>query len=133
MKTPLRILTTLSLAFSLTASAGATYSGYSCHKNADGSGSCSGSFQSVRNNAPSGDQILFRQMSSTYRNFYARWTTTGTSWTSAVCAANDSLYPSVTAMWPLAMNAKGYFYVAWDADGYCSYLEILNGSAYSSF
>ncbi|HYO52708.1 hypothetical protein [Archangium sp.] len=39
----------------------------------------------------------------------------------------------VQALWPRAMAHRGYFYIAWNANGDCISLFLTHGSQYSSF
>jgi hypothetical protein len=47
------------------------------------------------------------------------------------CTVSSTLYPEVLATWPqMSTFRTGFFYIGWDPQGYCSSLQLFNGSEY---
>lgn len=107
--------------------AGYTSQSASCSKNADGSGSCSGTFLGFRNSANSGDWVYFQYNSTpgyvTYA-FYANYAGVFYS-----CTPNSTLQ----AVWPMIQSNRGYFNISWDASATCTNIWINNGSYTQNF
>jgi hypothetical protein len=96
-----------------------------CSSASDGSGGCSGEFQAFRASTGTWDFAQFWM--SPYSHSFNASTANG----SFSCYAQES-NTALTAMWPNAMNARGYFDIWWDKNGNCLGLTLLNGSPYPS-
>jgi hypothetical protein len=95
-----------------------------CSKYSDGSGTCSGSFAGFRNHSDPGAYIMFSRPSNSNRWFFAQF---GSH--SIACVPNAS----VTAVWPDAMTAGGYFWIDWDKYGNCTAMSHFAGSLYRNY
>ena len=113
-----------------TATAGSVWHYASCHRYADGSGHCSGTFKGFRDLAmDAGEKSYaeFNQSSDGSRSFAAVYPNpSSTDMVSAWCIPNAA----VSAMWPQAMTTNGSFHISFDANGVCTQLHLSNGSAY---
>ncbi|QSQ25974.1 hypothetical protein JY651_14050 [Pyxidicoccus parkwayensis] len=126
--TPVVALATLGL--SSVASAGLTYQGATCYQNTDGSGYCYGSMLGFREDATTTSYASFREDEDGTRSFYARYTVAGSTAASSYSCIPDA---TVSSLWNVALSTRGYFYVAWNTAGTCTYLRVSNGSNYTNF
>jgi hypothetical protein len=101
--------------------AGAQFNTWSCSP-----GSCAGTFLSVRN---AGDP-------NTFADFYT--TTSGglsffAEFNGAYYSCSAPAGSSVAALAPEALANEGYFSISWGTNGVCTFLEVVNGSAYHNY
>jgi len=124
----LSLLIGLSMALAVPAEAGSSSPGFfSCSKNADGSGSCSGTYVAARNGATASDQVSFG-MDNTGRLYFGA-VYAGVPYSCSKNATAGSLdMETLTA----ATSARNYFYVTWTSAGVCSWAYVLNASGYQS-
>jgi hypothetical protein len=107
--------------------AGATNDLYSCYRNADNSGFCSGSFKAF-NEGYGKDAAEFYNTGSVY-TFWADVADQQTGvdkFYSCTFPANTP-YASVL---PNVLTMRSGFYVDWDSNGNCNYLQLKNNSAF---
>ncbi|MFY1825029.1 hypothetical protein ACN47A_03885 [Myxococcus fulvus] len=130
MKSLIPMVALATLGTASVASAGHTYSAASCYQYADSSGYCYGNFLAFRNDATTTTYASFRETDAATRSFYARFTVSGATTPSTYTCIPDA---TVSAMWAQALDARGYFYVSWDASGTCTYLALNNGSSFANY
>lgn len=128
MKNALKTMIVLCALSPLAAQAGWIWTGFSCSKNPDGSGTCLGTRQTARASSDTTASMEFIESSGGSQYFQARQS--GVYYT---CYVNSSLYPAVASMFTRAYLTGGYSYITWDASGYCNYLLIENGSAFQNY
>jgi hypothetical protein len=132
MKKLLWSLVSATLLFAPTSSkAGVQSPGHpTCKGNDDGSGACFGTFASFRNSTDATARAVFElNAAATESVVYYQFNAT-LSGVDYACTANA---PTLAAAWPMAMAARGYFFVKWDSQGNCTHLELQNDTAFSPF
>jgi hypothetical protein len=100
---------------------------FRCTANADGSGSCSGTYNGARVSTDANDQVSFTMDNGGFGYFGAVYGGRSFSCTKSIVAGSLD-----AVAWNAAISSRNYFYVTWDSTGTCSWVYIGNMSAYLS-
>ncbi len=89
---------------------------------------CFGTFAGFRNHPEPDARATFSKRSD------------NSLWFSAVfrgnnffCSATSASPQGVRDLWDHALTHRGYFYIRWNTEGVCDFLQLLNGSEYATF
>jgi hypothetical protein len=97
-----------------------------CQKNADSSGSCTGTLYGFRHTSNGGDMAEFDStaLTNSTNNWYFSATLSGVTYTCSVPSSSTAL----VAMGPSVLAWSGWFSLHWNSSGSCTMLTLENGS-----
>jgi hypothetical protein len=97
-----------------------------CLKNADGTGSCTGTFIGFRNSPGAGDYLGFEVKSQLVGTTVKPKLIFGASFAGVPysCQASEAYLST----WTMALASRGNVTVIWDKEGNCNYVDLSNSS-----
>jgi hypothetical protein len=104
-----------------------------CAKFSAGGGYCYGTMQGFRTSSDATAYAMFESMAqsgTTSPSFQAEY---GGQYFYCIPPTSGVNQAVMAATWPQTMALRGWFWVEWDANGYCNSVEFLNGSQYAPY